>query len=59
MKSILIVNLRRLGDIYTTSHLINSLTSSSNCQISTLVYKESEAAAKTIKNITNVYTIDR
>ena len=59
MKSILIVNLRRLGDVYTTSHLINSLTSSGECHVSLLVYKESEAAASTIKNITNVHTIDR
>lgn len=60
MKNILIINLRRIGDVYTTGHLINSLNTSSNSSnVSLLVYKESEKAASNLKNIKNLFSIDR
>lgn len=59
MKKILIVNLRRLGDVYSTSHLINSITSSGDSQVHLLTYKETAKAAKDIKNISAHYEIDR
>jgi ADP-heptose:LPS heptosyltransferase len=60
MNQILIVNLRRFGDIYTTSHFINSLTQKyPYSQISLLVYEEFSAVAKTLKGVTRVHTIDR
>lgn len=59
MKNILIVNLRRIGDVYATGHLINSLAQSENCAVSLLVYKESENAARNLKNITSLHVIDR
>ncbi len=58
MKNILIINLRRLGDVYTTGHLINSLSSEGN-HVSLLVYKESAQAAKNLKNISTLHVIDR
>lgn len=59
MKKILIINLRKLGDVYSTAHLINSLASDSNTHISLLTYKESSRAAHCIKNINEVFEIDR
>ena len=56
---ILIINLRRLGDVYSTAHLISSLHQSENCQIEILVYKESVKAAQNIKGIHKIHTIDR
>lgn len=59
MKNILIVNLRRIGDVYTTGHLINSLTQNEGNAVSLLVYKESAKAASNLKNVTSLHTIDR
>lgn len=59
MKKILIINLRRLGDVYSTAHLISSLHQSEQCQISLLVYKESLKAAQNIKGIHEIHVIDR
>jgi ADP-heptose:LPS heptosyltransferase len=59
MKKILIINLRRIGDVYTTGHLINSLAATSGNAISLLVYKESAKAAINLKNVTNLHVIDR
>ena len=59
MKNILIINLRRIGDVYATGHLINSLAQNNNCSISMLVYKESESAARNLKNVANLHVIDR
>ncbi|MFA6237300.1 MAG: glycosyltransferase family 9 protein [Bacteriovorax sp.] len=58
MKNILIVNLRRIGDVYTTGHLINSLTKEGN-SVSLLVYKESVKAAQNLKNVAHLHVIDR
>jgi len=59
MKKILIINLRRLGDVFSTAHLINSLTASGENQVSLLTYKESSKASSILKNVSNVYEIDR
>lgn len=59
MKKVLIINLRRLGDVFSTSHLINSLTAGGDTQVSLLTYKESAKAAHNLKNVTNVFEIDR
>lgn len=59
MKKILIINLRRLGDVFSTAHLINSLAAQTGNHISLLTYKESSAAAQYLKNVTAFYEIDR
>lgn len=60
MKKILIINLKRLGDVYTTSHLINSiLAESPTSEISLLVYEESLQAAQNIKGVSQVHSIER
>jgi ADP-heptose:LPS heptosyltransferase len=59
MEKVLIVNLRRLGDVYSTAHLINSIAQDRNCEIEILVYKESEKAAKNLARVSKVHTIDR
>ncbi|MEA9354696.1 glycosyltransferase family 9 protein [Bacteriovorax sp. PP10] len=59
MKKILIINLRRLGDVFSTAHLINSLTANGENQVSLLTYKESSKASNILKNVSNVYEIDR
>lgn len=60
MKKVLIINLKRLGDVYTTSYLINSIQKNyPNSEISLLVYEESKAAARNLKNVAQVFTINR
>ena len=59
MRKVLIINLRRLGDVYTTAHLINSLFKTQNAAVSMLVYAESAKAATHLKNVKNVFAIDR
>ncbi len=60
MKKTLIINLRRLGDVYTTGHLINStINSDDSNKVSMLVFKESSKAAAQLKHIENLFTIDR
>lgn len=59
MKKILIINLRRLGDVFSTAHLINSMTAGTLNQVSILTYKESSRASENLKNITNLFEIDR
>ncbi len=60
MKSILIINLKKYGDIFYMAHTINSLKRKyPNSQISTLVFKESIQAAKLLKNINSIFSIDR
>lgn len=58
-KKILIINLRRLGDVYSTAHLISSMHQNESCQIELLVYKESVKAAQNIKGVHKIHTIDR
>lgn len=59
MKKILIINLRRIGDVYTTGHLLNSLARNEGNSVSLLVYKESAKAALNLKNVSNLHVIDR
>ena len=59
MKKILIINLRRLGDVYSTAHLINSISALGSVEISLLVYKESAKAANSLTNIAKTYSINR
>jgi ADP-heptose:LPS heptosyltransferase len=60
MENILLINLRRLGDIYSLSHLISSLSEAKpHSKISLLVFEESAQAARNLKNIDCVYTVDR
>ena len=59
MKKILIINLRRLGDVFSTAHLLNSFAADPSNKVSMLCYKESVIAAKTLKNVSEVHTIDR
>jgi len=59
MKKILIVNLRRFGDIYSSGHLINSISKNEGSDISLLVYKEFEKAALNLQGVNKVFTIDR
>jgi ADP-heptose:LPS heptosyltransferase/uncharacterized protein YnzC (UPF0291/DUF896 family) len=59
MKKILIVNLRRLGDVYSTGHLISSLSANVDCEISLLTYEESTKAATNLNHVKDIYTIDR
>jgi ADP-heptose:LPS heptosyltransferase len=59
MKKILIINLRRLGDVFSTAHLLNSLAAEPGTQVSMICYKESVNAAKNLKNLSEVFLIDR
>lgn len=59
MKKTLIINLRRIGDVYTTGHLLNSLARNEGNSVSLLVYKESAKAALNLKNVSNLHVIDR
>lgn len=59
MKKVLIVNLRRFGDIYSSGHLVNSISKNEGSDISLLVYKEFEKAALNLQGVNKVYTIDR
>ncbi len=60
MSNILIINLKRFGDIYSTAHLVNSITTNNpQAKISLLVYKEFDSAALNLSNVQEVLTIDR
>lgn len=59
MKNVLIVNLRRIGDVYTTGHLLNSLSKNENNAVSLLVFSESENAAMNLKHLKALHVIDR
>jgi ADP-heptose:LPS heptosyltransferase len=59
VKKVLLINLRRLGDVFSTAHLINSLSASGDVQVSVLTYKETAKAAENLKNVVNLFEIDR
>lgn len=60
MEKILLMNLKRLGDVYSTGHLIDSITQTNpHAEISILTYEESRAAAINLRKIKQVYTVDR
>tara|TARA_R110002072_G_scaffold288917_1_gene455520 strand:- start:202126 stop:203778 length:1653 start_codon:yes stop_codon:yes gene_type:complete len=60
MNKILIVNLKRFGDIYQSAHLINSLAKNHpGTEIHMLVYKDFKKAARSLTNVTSVLTINK
>lgn len=60
MSQVLLVNLRRFGDIFGLGHVIAGLNASRpGVKVSLMVYKESLAAAKVLSGVHNIYTIDR
>lgn len=60
MKEILIINLKRNGDIFTTGNIIRSYKAKYNdCKISLLVFEEFKKAAQALLGVENVHTIDR
>lgn len=60
MKKVLIVSLRKYGDVLTSGHIINSLKQNYlDCEITLLVYKESLAVTQVMKGIKEVVSIDR
>jgi ADP-heptose:LPS heptosyltransferase len=60
MKKILIVNLRRFGDIFQTQHLIDSIKRERpGVQVDLLCYKEMVRAAKVLGGVKEVHTLDR
>lgn len=60
MTKILIINLKKLGDVFQTGHIVNSLREQRpNIEIHLLCYKESYKAAKILRGISKVHTLDR
>ncbi|MCR9205590.1 MAG: hypothetical protein NXH75_13485 [Halobacteriovoraceae bacterium] len=60
MNKILIINLKRFGDIFQTGHLIQTLKESKpGSEFHLLCFDESVRAAKVLKGITRIHTIDR
>ncbi len=60
MERILIINLKRLGDIFQTGHLVQSLLSENPTrEIHLLCYTESLGAAKILKGVSTIHTINR
>lgn len=60
MKNTLIINLKRRGDIISTSHLANSLlVTYPDIKITLLVFEEFSDVARNISGISSVETIDR
>ncbi len=60
MKRILIVNLKRFGDIFQTQHLVDSLRRDKpGVQVDLLCYQEMVRAAKVLCGVREVNTIDR
>ena len=60
MKNILIINLKRFGDIFSMGHMIASMKKKEpEANISLMVFDEFSAAAKILSGIDNIITIDR
>jgi ADP-heptose:LPS heptosyltransferase len=60
MKNILIINLRRYGDIISCAHLINSIRQADpSNKVSLLIYEEFYRVTSILKQVENVYTINR
>ena len=60
MNRVLLVNLKRNGDIYQTAHLINSIYKNDpTTEIGLVVFDEFKTAAKTLSNVSKVYSIPR
>jgi ADP-heptose:LPS heptosyltransferase len=60
MNKILIINLKKYGDIFQTGHLVSSIKKKSPAaEITLLCFEESLGAAKILKGIKSIQTIDR
>ncbi len=60
MNNILLINLRRFGDIFSMSHLINSMIKDNpNAKIEVLVFDEFKRAAANLRHISAIHTIPR
>jgi len=60
MDKILLINLKKFGDLFQSGHLINSIRNlSPNTQIDILCFEESVKAAKTLNGVDNVHSINR
>lgn len=60
MKNILIINLKRFGDIFQSTDLINSMISSdSGIKIHYLCFEEFASGAKVLENVEKVHTVNR
>ncbi len=59
MKRILIISLRRLGDIYSVATTISALKADNNVKVDLLIYKESIPAAQNLSAVNCIYSIDR
>lgn len=60
MSDILVINLRRSGDILSTAHIISNIKAENpHAEISLLVYKDSENAAKTLADVQQVFVLNR
>lgn len=60
MNNILIINLRRIGDVFSSSHLINSIKEEMpSSSIDILVFEDTRKAAENLNHIATVHTIKR
>ncbi|MBT7608378.1 MAG: hypothetical protein HN576_01390 [Bacteriovoracaceae bacterium] len=60
MSKLLIINLKRFGDIYSSAHTISAIKRNNpNTEVSMLVYSEFKKAATNIGGVENIYTLDR
>ncbi len=60
MNQVLIICLKKFGDVFSAGHLANSIKKERpTTEITLLVYKESEKAALRLRNVRRVVTIDR
>lgn len=60
MEKILLINLKKFGDIFQSGHLVSSIRSlHPNAQIDILCFEESMSATKTLVGITNISRINR
>ena len=60
MKSHLIINFNRIGDILSTSPLINKIKKDDpTAEIALLVYQEFEETARLLPNVDQIHTVDR
>ncbi len=60
MDKILLINLKKFGDVFQSAHLINSIKSlSPNTQVDILCFDESARAAKTLLGTNKVHSINR
>lgn len=60
MEKILLINLKKFGDTFQSAHLINTIkTLNPDTQVDVLCFEESAKAAKTLRGVGNIFTINR